>query len=151
MKIFDGLGNDITGQESPGNIALAKAEKLQKVDQIAREILEQSTNRHAALEQSTWTEKRRQAQKYRLTKRKSEVPALLAEATATVTFLTNGAATPEAIAAALDELANSIETQAQQIEELQAWVIGWRSAMGIAINALETVEAVQAFVIDSPV
>lgn len=151
MKIFDGLGNEIERAEPSTDIALIKAEKLQKADEIAREILEQSTLRHSALEKSTWTEKRRQAQKYRLTKRQSEVPALLAEATATVTFLTNGNATPEAITAALDELADSIEVQAQKIEELQAWVIGWRSAMGIAIGALETVEAVQAFVIDSPV
>ena len=131
-------------------IKQARAEKQAEADAIAKSILEEAVEKHSALEKSTWTKKREQAEAYQLSGDPVDAPALALEALITARILSGGQPSEAMQKQTLDELATGILTKAAQIEALQAQVIGWRSAMSVVLAQLPTVSAVQNFEIVSP-
>lgn len=126
------------------------SQRLEEIDLVVFQILEAATAAYSALEKSTWTRKREQAELFELTGDARDCPSLLLEATATARTLAGGEVTGAQIEQALQALVTGIVIKASEIEQLQAQVIGWRTAMKQAIAELPTIEAVQEFPIVPP-
>lgn len=151
MKVFSFAGGQVVESEEQITLEQARAEKQAEADAIAFSILESAVAKHPALEKSTWTQKRAQAEAFLASGNQADCPALALEAMATVSILAEGDPSQESFEQELSDLANSIVTQAQVIEGLQAQVIGWRSAMSKVLANLPTVSAVQDFPIQAPI
>lgn len=134
----------------PATLKQAQTEKRFEVEAIARASLEAVVSKYPALEKATWTKKRDQAEAYQRSGDPADCPALAAEAMATARILGGGEPGQELLAQTLLDLTAKILLNAEQIEALQAQVIGWRSAMAILIDGLPTISAVQDFSIQPP-
>ena len=151
MKTFSFASGQVTETEDQTTIEQARAEKQAEVDAIAKSILEEAVAKHSALEKSTWTKKREQAEAFLDSGNQTDCPALALEALATAQILAGGEPPAEMLAQVLSGLATGIVTKAQEIEGLQAQVIGWRSAMSVMLEQLPTVSAVRDFPIQAPI
>jgi gentisate 1,2-dioxygenase len=150
MTVFGFVDGKATEVVDPMTLEQARAERQAEVDAICRGILDQAGERYSALEKSTWTQKREQAEAYQASGDPADCPALALEALATARILSGGEPSEAVIKQALDSLTTGIVSKAAQIEALQAQVIGWRSAMSVVLGQLPTISAVQDFPLQPP-